>query len=99
MSANGRVRAKFEGASHSDGYGTNLGQAGHRSGAQPEQTIVESDLWTTFAAESRVISGRPFLSALTQIAVSLPVPPSVAVAGSPAAAGWRLEPDNPMPTF
>jgi hypothetical protein len=40
MSANGRVRANFESASHPDGHGANLGQASHRSGDQSEQPTV-----------------------------------------------------------
>jgi hypothetical protein len=52
MSANGRRRAKFEGASHPDGHGKNLGQARHRSRDQPEeQTIVASDVSTALAGE------------------------------------------------
>jgi len=52
MSANGPGRAEFESASHPDGHGTDLGQAGARNRDQPgEQTIVASDPSTGLAGE------------------------------------------------
>jgi hypothetical protein len=52
MSANGPGRAEFESASHPDGHGTDLGQAGDRNRDQPgERTIVASDPSTGLAGE------------------------------------------------
>src|SRR5262245_18136017 len=103
MSANGRGRAEFESASHPDGHGTNLGQAGDRSRNQPgDRTIVASDPSTALADKRQAF--RPeqdAIKALTAIVFALRVPLTDMVVADAALSpsDWRRVSDNPMPMF